>query len=139
MAQADDTHGPSLDPRDTAAVGVQLCGVAAPFAVAHVLVHAHEFARNRNQQADGLLGDFDRISSRSVADNHAVIDGGFEVHAVDADAGPADDFATFELRNNLACEGNGAMHDDTIGVLAHFDNFLVVGGPPNRHVGVDLG
>jgi hypothetical protein len=31
------------------------------------------------------------------------------------------------------------MHDDTVGVLAHGDNFFIVGRPPNRHIGVDLG
>src|SRR6266545_4225063 len=99
MTETDDAQGSSLDSVDAPAIRVQLGRVATPFAVAHVLVHAHELARNRDQETDRLLGDFNRITPRGVADDQAMICRGFAIHAIDADPGAADHLAAFELGN----------------------------------------
>src|SRR5262244_971286 len=118
VAEADDAERLAGDARDRAAIRVQLGGMPPPASLAHVLVHAHELARDRDQKADRLLGDFDRVTARRVADLDAELVRGLEVHAVDADAGAADDLAALELRNDLARERHGAVHDDTVGVAA---------------------
>ncbi len=138
VTQADDAEGAPLNAVHPAAVGVQLGGVALPFAVAHVLVHAHELARNRDQQADRLFGDFDGIAAGRVTNDQAVVFGCFEIHAVDADAGAANDLGALKLRNDLARQRHRAVHDDAVGVPGHLHDFGVVGRAPDRHVGIDL-
>src|SRR5262245_23295875 len=91
VTQADDTHGASGYTIDPATIPVQFRGVPPPFTVAHVLVHTHEFARNCDQQANRLLGNFDGVTAGSVADLYAELLGGREIHPVDADTGAADD------------------------------------------------
>ena len=112
-----------------AAVSMQFCRMAAPFAVAHVLVHAHELARDRDQQADGLLGDFDGVATGRVADLYAELFGGREIHPVDTDAGTANHLGFLQLRDDIFGEGHRAVHDNPVRVTTHFNDFRVVGGP----------
>ena len=104
----------------------------------HILVHAHELARNRDEQADGLLGNFDRVAARGVADFYTELLGSREIHPVDADAGAADDFGFLELRDDFLGERDRAVHDDPVRVAAHFDDLRIVGGPRDHQLRVDL-
>src|SRR4029453_10762438 len=112
VTQADAAHGASRYPIDPPAITVQFRGVPPPLAVVHILVHAHELARNRDEQADGLLGNFDRVAARGVANFYTELLGGGEIHPVDADAGAADDFGLLELRDDFLGERDRAVHDD---------------------------
>ena len=84
--------------------GVQFGRMAAPFAVAHILIHAHQLARNGDQQPDRLLGNFDRVAACGITDDQTVVPGGLKVHSVHADTGARDDFRTLELRNDFTGE-----------------------------------
>src|SRR5262245_58169556 len=138
VTQADDAHGASGYTIDPATITVQFRGVPPPFTVAHVLIHAHELARNRNQQADRLLGNFDGVAAGGVADLYTELLGGREIHPVDADTGAADDLRLLELGDDFFGEGDRAVHDDAVRVAAHFNDLCIVGGTRNHQLGVDL-
>ena len=65
--------------------------------------------------------------------------GGFEIHAIDADAGAADDLGALELGDDLARQRHRAVHNDAVGVFAHFHDLGVVGRAAYRHIGVHFG
>ncbi len=92
----------------------------------------------RDEQADGLLGNFDGVATGGVADFYAELLGRREVHPVHADAGSADDLRLLELRDNFLGKGNRAVHDDAVRVATHFNDFGIVGGPRDHQLGVDL-
>ena len=138
VAEPDDAHRSSRDAVDAAAIGVQLGCMAPPAALAHVLVHAHEFSRDGDQQADGLLRNFDRVATRRVADSDAALRRGLEIHSIDANAGPADDLAAPELRDNLASEGGRAMQDHRVRITTRFCHLLVCLRPRDHQLRVDL-
>src|SRR4029453_17031136 len=138
VTQADDAHGASRYTIDPAAITVQFRGVSPPLAVVHILVHAHELARNRDEQADGLLGNFDRVAAGGVADFYTELLGGREIHPVDADAGATDNFCFLELRDDFLGERDRAVHDDPVRVAAHFNDLGIGGWTRDHQLGVDL-
>src|SRR5262249_47676588 len=123
---------------DPATITVQFRGVPPPFTIAHVLIHAHELARNRDQQANRLLGNFDGVTAGSVADLYTELLGGREIHPVDADTGAADDLRLLELGDDFFGEGDRAVHDDAVRVAAHFNDLCIVDGTRDHQLGVDL-
>src|SRR5262245_9102565 len=138
VTQANDAHGASGYTIDPATITVQFRGMPPPFTVAHVLVHAHELARDRDQQANRLFGNLDGVAARGVADPYAELLGGREIHPVDADTGAADDLRLLELGNDFFGERDRAVHDDTVRVAAHFNDLCIVGGTRDHQLGVDL-
>src|SRR5215468_6185744 len=138
VTQADNAHGASGYTIDPATITVQFRGVPPPFTIAHVLIHAHELARNRDQQANRLLGNFDGVAAGGIADSYAELLGGREIHPVDADSGAADDLRLFQLRDDFFGEGDRAVHDDPVRVAAHFNDLCIVGGTRDHELGVDL-
>src|SRR5262245_28668668 len=138
VTQADNAHGASGYTIDPATITVQFRRVPPPFTIAHVLIHAHELARNRDQQANRLFGNFDGVAAGSVTDSYAELLGGREIHPVDADSSAADDLSLLQLRDDFFGEGDRAVHDDPVRVAAHFNDLCIVGGTRDHELGVDL-
>src|SRR5512132_197877 len=138
VTQTNDAHRASRDTINPAAIAVQLRGVPPPLAVVHILVHAHEFARNRDEQADGLLRDFDGVAARGIANFYAELLCSREVHPIDTDTGAANDLGLLQLRDDFLGEGNRAVHDDPVRVTTHFNDLCIVRGPPDYQLSVDL-
>ena len=112
--------------------------MALPLAVVDILVHAHELARDRDHQPNGLLRDFDGVTSGGVANDQTIFFGGGEIHAVDADAGAGDDFDPFHFTDGIPRQRHRAVHDDAVGIFRHFDHVGLGDRAADSHVGVDF-
>ena len=85
-----------------------------PLAGVHGAVGGRQLARERKHEADGELGDGDRVGTRGVHDHDAAARGGFSIDVVDTDAGSADDTQPGSLFHQSVVGLNRGANDERI-------------------------
>jgi hypothetical protein len=96
----------------------------------HQLVGECHFAREREQNRHGVVGDFTQAVIGDVIDGNAERLRGRQIDIVDAEPEPADRLASRQLPQQLAGQF-GICDENGVGIARYGEN--IVGGSALRH------
>ena len=96
-----------------------------PFLLFHGQACLRNIAGQGKHHGYGVLSRGNRITAGSIHNNDTLFARGIQIHIIDADPGPSDNFKLFRMQENILCHLGRTSYDQSVTILYIFQKLFM--------------